>query len=450
MASRKDLLKAQTFTSQRLVKALVNRSPDGLDAPLRRASMGTFASVMVSVLMVAAFGIIGWIHPGSSQKWKADKTVVVDTDAGVVFAYLGDSLYPAYNITSAKLATGGGPTVRVKSKSLAHFPRKPEIGIPDAPAELPDPTLMDGYPIQLCSSAPKAKSRFITVEIGGSVPPPSGNPAVAVQDSAGGDYLVIEGRIHQVPNSQTGGAPLLNKLGFIQSMQPGNAFLRGLPAGTPLSPPKIPRLGTRSSSPSGKAVKVGDVLQDTTANTSYVLLSDGMTPITDLQAAELEVTTRQSQPYPVDANTAAASRSATKIIPPADLPAKRPDPTQAPADTGSSSVCATWTDNDKPPRLSFGDPTPEVTSHAGSGAADKVVMAPVTGALLQPNSATGDANISLITDGKRYGLADATARTAIGYGTSRVLRVPDQLLSLIPGGLKTGVLSIEAASPPKQ
>lgn len=42
MASRKDLLKAQSFITQRLVASFVNRDPDSPIGPLRRVATATF------------------------------------------------------------------------------------------------------------------------------------------------------------------------------------------------------------------------------------------------------------------------------------------------------------------------------------------------------------------------------------------------------------------------
>ena len=55
MASRKDLLKAQSFITQRLVASFVDRDPDNATGPLRRVGTATFVGVMIVGLLVLAF-----------------------------------------------------------------------------------------------------------------------------------------------------------------------------------------------------------------------------------------------------------------------------------------------------------------------------------------------------------------------------------------------------------
>lgn len=449
MASRKDLLKAQSFVHQRLVKALVDRSPDDMTSPLRRAVLGTFAGVMIGVLIFAGFGIVGWLNPGKSSKWQQDKTVIVDSSSGGVYVYLEGKLYQAYNITSAKLATGGGEVVSVKSTSLKGVPREGWIGIQDAPRQLPDTKDMKGFPIRLCS-APKANERVTTLEIGEAAAPPADNPAVALQDDKGGEYLVIDGTAHRAPKKAgQARSALLVEFGFTAVSRPGNAFILGLPQGSPLTAPKIPNFGKQSAEPVGTVSTIGSVLEvKGQVGTWYVLLNDGPAPISALEARALvlEKGAKQAQ---IDAATAAQAESRQRVGA-ADLPKAAPEPGNVPSDLAAASACATWVGDDKPVVLSFGVDTPKTGEKAANpNEADAVLMPPVTGALMQANNVTDpNAAISLVTDGHRYGIADADARAALGYADAPVLKVAPQLLGLVPAGLPRGqLLSIPASSP---
>lgn len=53
MATRKGLLKAQAFTSRRMVASFINRDPDDPTPPLLRVGMATFVSVMLGIVLVA-------------------------------------------------------------------------------------------------------------------------------------------------------------------------------------------------------------------------------------------------------------------------------------------------------------------------------------------------------------------------------------------------------------
>ena len=52
MATRKDLLKAQSFTARRMVAAFVDRDPDDPTPPLRRVGMATFVSVLLGIVIL--------------------------------------------------------------------------------------------------------------------------------------------------------------------------------------------------------------------------------------------------------------------------------------------------------------------------------------------------------------------------------------------------------------
>lgn len=53
MTTRKGLLKAQAFTSRRMVASFINRDPDDPTPPLLRVGMATFVSVMLGIVLVA-------------------------------------------------------------------------------------------------------------------------------------------------------------------------------------------------------------------------------------------------------------------------------------------------------------------------------------------------------------------------------------------------------------
>ena len=62
-------------------------------------------------------------------------------ETGAVYAKINGRLYPALNLTSARLATGSAaaPTW-VKAAEIAKYPTGPMIGIPGVPDDLPSPT----------------------------------------------------------------------------------------------------------------------------------------------------------------------------------------------------------------------------------------------------------------------------------------------------------------------
>ena len=451
MATRKDLLKAHSFFSQRMVSALVNRNPDDQTPPLRKIKIGTFISILLSVLILAGFGVVGLIRPGNSTSWKQDKTIVIDSGSGQVMVFLQGKLYPTYNITSARLAAGGADNVKtVKSKSLAGFPRETTIGIPRAPSELPPPKDMGATPLRVCSVTPKEGqgSRLTTLEIGqGSVPSGSIDfVARSESNSAGEEYLVTGGIAYPMPDHA-----LAIHLGFgEQSVTPGNAWLRALPQGPELSPMVLPDEGEKSSVPVTSGVDtIGDLAHVEGENGAihYILRSGGLSEISPLEAAVLEAS-HGIQSTPISAAEATAAidqenpRSGDQRMP--DRLPKRStidDPDSAP-------VCAVWPDGSGAPLIDVNGEAPQATSQSPDpNVADLVLMPSLHGALLRVDSSVGTSDPgTLVTNGRRYGIADMDARTALGYEEVQPTAVSAQVLRLIPEGLDSGQsLSIDAA-----
>lgn len=450
MATRKDLLKAHTFIHQRLMAALVNRDPDNPERPLRRIGMGTFIGAMLGILITAGFGLVGLINPGNSQDWKQDKTIVINTEAGGVMVYLGGRLYPTHNITSARLATGGGPVKTVKSKTLRDVPRERTIGIRQAPAQLPSAKDLTAFPLRVCSApAPAtlgvASGRVTSLEIGQGESPAASESFVAKADGDGKEYLVAGGTAYAMPNHA-----VAIQLGFGQQVvRPGNAFLRSLPQGPALTPIDIPDAGSISRRPvEGVSQVIGTLVHvEGAAKTYFVLLDSGLAEITPLEAVVLEASTGRRS-VAVQASAANAARStAQRTAGRPGMPATMPKRSET-ADLEEKTVCAFWADADHPPQVAFGQTTvPVTTRNADPDQADTVVMGSLRGALVKAEGSLGTQDPGvLIVEGKRYGLADQTAKEALGYADVAPVQIPTQVLRLIPAGLPRGqTLSVDAA-----
>ncbi|OYO25008.1 type VII secretion protein EccB [Enemella dayhoffiae] len=449
MATRKDLLKAHTFIAQRLVSALVDRDPDNPQPPLRRVGTGMFIGVMLGVLILAGFGVVGLIKPGGSKNWQTDNTVVVTSDSGEVLVYLGGKLYPAHNITSAKLASGGGEVKSVKASSLRDFPRERPIGIKLAPTQLPERKALVSYPIRACSvpMPGRDQTRATTLEIGQGAVPDTSTAFVARGDgSTGKEYLVADGTAYEMPNHA-----VAIQLGFgEQAVRPGSAFLGALPKGPPLTPISIPGEGERSQRPvSGVDPTVGTLMHvdGPSGTTWYVLLQGGLSEISPVEAAVITATSgRKSQPIrAAEANEArnAKIRYAGRTGMPAQLPRRSATP-----GIETASVCATWTEANQPPRVAFGVPTPPVDRRSNDPTLADVVLQPsLRGALVRHEGAVGPEDPGmLIVGGLRYGIANHDAKNALGYGEEVPADVPAQVLRLVREGLDPGQsLSVQAA-----
>ncbi len=458
MASRKDLLKAQSFTTRRVVSALVDRNPDDPTYPLRRTTTATFVSIMLGVVILAGSALIGLLRPGGATNWRDPGKVIHDYNSGVLFTYSSEGdrelLTPMSDITSARLmvaadnAAGPPASLAVKSEKLKGVPQGPMMGIPYAPRQLPPSSEMGPYPIKVCSSAPRSDGhRFLTMEIGqGSVPTVS--QTIVAQDDDGVQYMVLAGKAHKLMQQAGGDSPLREGIPLVVA---GNAWLSAVPIGEPIEPMTIPDKGQLPTSRRVEQLLVGQlaVVQGDADNPPryYVQLADGLARTTYLDMRAMQAADeRLGDPARITNSLAAASiSSTTPELMTKGIPDGKPVGPEGYVTLREVSVCITYTEESgQNPLVSVADETPAIPVNVAQprgNLTDLVAMAQVKGALLANANATGTEHATfLITEGLRYGIPNGASRRAIGYADSvPVAKVNADLIKLIPSGMPQGV-----------
>ncbi|NHB84765.1 hypothetical protein G7085_09490 [Tessaracoccus sp. HDW20] len=236
MATRKDLLKAQSFTSRRMIAAFVDRDPDDPTPPLRRVGTATFVSILIGVVLLAGTTLLGCcvghgqrVVEGPVQRHPLRRPV------RALFVYQDDRLYPMADVSSARLkAAGAEPegqprVIEVKTEALRGQVQQPEEGIPGSPRQLPAVKDLRGYPLRLCSTAPQGHDRrYLTLEFGSGASS-SNDFAIVARHSNGTDYLLFGGQTHQLyaaPGQQS------SLIGDLPVVTPGTAGSRPCPPGS--------------------------------------------------------------------------------------------------------------------------------------------------------------------------------------------------------------------------
>jgi len=440
MATRRDQLHSYQFMTQRVISAFVMRETDPAQSPLRRGIGALFGGLMIAVLIGAAFGVYGIITRVGTDQWKTDGSVVVEQETGAAFVYLNGRLNPALNFASAKLAAGRpNPQVfRIGAKSLAEVPRGVTIGIAGAPASLPDPKQQAGLPWTTCAVPGGRPLSVLLVARAGPAPSPLGDRGLVVKDAAKGmNYLLWHGLKHLVQDSRS---TLPALFGAVTPAPVGTAWLNALPSGVDIVGVPVTGRDEQSSSVPGR--RNGDVLVARTASGDqfYLVLDDGLAPITPLQQAVLDAL-HPADPIPITVN-AATQLPVSKKLPESSPTTKAPDtpPKLATANTGET-VCATTTDAAQPPALAVGGaadslssavPTAAVTD-AGGTLADAVL---VPAGKFEIVRVPGSGGYAVITDlGIRYAVPSAEALTMLGYTPTSAIDVPTALVSSIPAGV---------------
>src|ERR1700744_2582617 len=102
--------------------------------PGRRQNLAVGASVSASLVICLGALLYSFIRP-SGQITRASK-IIADRDSGALYVNVGDRLYPALNLASARLITGRPDNPHpVRASQLSALPHGPMVGIPGAPSE---------------------------------------------------------------------------------------------------------------------------------------------------------------------------------------------------------------------------------------------------------------------------------------------------------------------------
>jgi type VII secretion protein EccB len=100
--------------------------------PGRRQTLAVVASV--SAAAVVCLGALLWsfINPSGQMN---ESPIIADRDSGALYVRVGDTLYPALNLASARLITGRADNPhKVRWSQIADQPHGPLVGIPGAPS----------------------------------------------------------------------------------------------------------------------------------------------------------------------------------------------------------------------------------------------------------------------------------------------------------------------------
>ncbi len=267
--------------------------------PGRRQTLAVVASV--SAALVICLGALLWSFISPSGQIN-ESPIIADRDSGALYVHVGDKLYPALNLASARLITGRPDNPHlVRSSQIASLPRGPMVGIPGAPSSF-HPTSPPASSWLVCDTV--ASSTGVGAPSGVTVTVIDGNPDLgnhrrvltgsdAVVLSYGGDAWVIrEGRRSRI--DATNRSVLLplgltpEQVGMAKPMS--RALFDALPVGSELTVPQVQNAGTQASFP-GAPGPVGTVIvtpQISGPQQYSLVLADGVQTLPPLVAQILQ------------------------------------------------------------------------------------------------------------------------------------------------------------------
>ncbi len=460
MPSRQDQLHSYQFMIQRVVAALVMRDTDPAQSPFRRAMGATVASVLIAAIVLAGTAAWAFLRGSSAKNWKkqAQSAVVVEKETGARYVFRNGVLHPVLNFTSGALLVGGARTVNVSAKALEGEPRGATYGIPDAPDSLPRAGRLAPPVWTVCSAtgavgADALPTSVLSVgreAVGGTA---LRGRAVLVQNPSGTFYLLTDQRRHKVRNRT-----LLQLVGNGVQQPPvvSQALLNTIEVGDPIAKLRIRDRGKESDVVKGHRNGEAIVVGRGQANRYYVVLDDGLAPITGLQL-DLLVNDPEYRDFTglsrdaLDMDLADAHRYARDPLTrsgPGSPPAAKPDFVDA--TTGALCMTLDHRKHDNPETQSrtgiwVGATLPDVAAvpkspgSTGRNAvlADHVLLTAGTGALVEVQPAPGVAGgaVLLVTDHRKaYALSSPEVRKMLGYAAVQPMPVPGGVSSLIPAG----------------
>ena len=282
--SNRDQNSGHLFYNRRLRAATTRFS-----ARMKHDDRKQTAAIVLSMVLVAIGA--GWMMLLNVLKPTGvvgDSAIIGDRDSGAIYARIDGRLYPALNLTSARLATGtAGQPTWVKPAEIAKYPTGPLVGIPGAPAAMPvNRGAASAWSVCDTAGRPRSGDKPVVTSIAGELSGygrarPLHDDAGLLVTFEGNTYVIWGAKRSQIdPTNRAVTLSLGLDPGVTAPVEISRALFDGLPATEPLRVPQVPEAGTPSKWVS--ASQVGAVLQDQTAGGGsqfYVLLPDGVQKI---------------------------------------------------------------------------------------------------------------------------------------------------------------------------
>ncbi len=434
---RRDQVEAQSYLTSRLAAALVRADPDAIESPNRRDTRALIASVLAGAVAVAVVVVVNLLMPQHSLAWRKADQLIVDKGTGSRYLLVDNQLRPVQNLASARLYTGKALTVTsVSSATLRSVPRGAPIGSVGLPDALPQPALLNQGGWQVCAISPTDAGKTgpqLVVRIGG--PAAAAKPGTGVLVSVNGAESVLYGGYRH----QLAGSWVADVLGFgsVRAAPVAQSWLNLFPDGGPLAPINVAGAGAAGPMVGTKHGIIGGLYTMTGSQSHYVLLPDGLAPLTGLQYL-LQSSAKSTQTVAMTANSLAHSAK-SHTVPPA--PKGWPDDT--PTLTGQSVdqlVCLQWATGtaSAPASVVYLDPPAGAHPVAGTSVPTAVAVTPGGGALVAAAKPTQQnfADVTLISDaGEAYPIPSTDSLQALGYSLDQVSVLPDEFRNLLPLGV---------------
>ncbi|WP_049580706.1 type VII secretion protein EccB [Streptomyces sp. SBT349] len=457
MATTREQAEAYAYANRRMSTSLLRGADEARLDPRRRLNRSLGAGVAVGVLVMAGFGVAGWLGGGRGPALPTSGAVVVG-DSGDSYVIAEGVAHPALNLASALLAGGGRPT-EVRQATLDEAPRGLPVGIPGAPDALPEADdLLDGD-WTLCATPAETGGDPVQTALYVSVPGvPTGNAAsggttLLVEAEDGGLWLLTQGRRHAVEPA------IRDLLGLLrQPVRLPAEMIVTVPEGPAITiPDPGPGAGDEPEVELPFDAAVGDIAhtdEDGATRQHYLVRPEGLVPISGLVHTLLSG--GAGSDHRISASDAAhAPRTGGDPGDPAwpeEVPEaealERNEPVCVSTPPGSQPGDAPWRATvHLPGTMPAPEDTVPVEADDGGrlGLLDRIYLPAGSGTLVRAATSAGTGGTyTLVTDGgTAYPLASPDAAERLGYDPALARSMPTAYVDLLPAG---PVLAPEAAA----
>ncbi|MEO6790655.1 MAG: type VII secretion protein EccB, partial [Ornithinibacter sp.] len=273
MATKKDLVEAQSFSRRRLTTAFVSGAPGGREVEPHRPLRAVAGGLALTVVLILGSMAFGWLRSSLPQGWENNRLVIAQ-DSGARYVSVKSVLHPVVNTTSARLLIPAADfkVLSVPDSELESIRRGPTLGILGAPDSLTPADRLVSTGWVSCLGA----GEQVSTAIGPSRAATPVERAAVVVRSAGTTFVVSDGRRHRVDDRDISAVTIALRLDGRPALAAPAAWLNLFPEGSALGPLSIDDLGSALPGlPAGASVGSVLALKGDQDGRRYLVLPDG-------------------------------------------------------------------------------------------------------------------------------------------------------------------------------
>jgi type VII secretion protein EccB len=427
MATKKDLVEAQSFSRRRLTTAFVSGAPGGREVEPHRPLRAVVGGLALTAVLVLGSMAFGWLRSSLPADWQNNRLIIAE-DSGARYVSVKGVLHPVVNTTSARLLIPSQDfkVLAVPDDQLASIERGPTLGILGAPDSLTPPERLVNSGWVACLGT----NGQVTTSIGGSRPATPVERGALVVRTDDRTFVVADGRRYPVADRDVSAVSVALRLDGRPAVAAPATWLNLFPEGPALAPLTIDGLGTpRPGLPAGATV--GSVLSLDGDGRRYVVLANGdLEPLPEVANEMYRLGSGASgREIPVQAAQIAQLQVRPQRFAPPEWPTAYP--TAIPDSPCATLIAAPGA----PPEVTLG----ATTATPPEDAAGRTVVQTGSGALVRAVSGqvlSKGPVLAVDQTATAYALQDADAEllARLGYAPGDVAPVPQAWTELLRSG----------------